>query len=41
MGIVRSTFIIGADGVVLKVMPSVKPATHAEEVLATLATAAV
>jgi len=37
MGIVRSTFIIGPDGTVLKIMPSVQPATHAAEVLATLA----
>ena len=39
MGIVRSTFVIGADGNVIKVMRNVKPATHAEEVLAVLAAA--
>jgi peroxiredoxin Q/BCP len=37
MGIVRSTFIIGPDGIVLKIMPSVQPATHAADVLAALA----
>ena len=36
MGIVRSTFVIGADGKVVKAMPNVKPATHAEDVLAAL-----
>lgn len=36
MGIVRSTFIIDADGIVLKVMPNVQPATHAADVLTTL-----
>ena len=36
MGIVRSTFIIDADGIVTKIMSNVKPATHAEEVLSTL-----
>ena len=35
-GINRSTFVIGADGIVLKVFPKVKPATHADEVLAVL-----
>jgi len=33
MGIVRSTFVIGPDGVVQKVMRNVKPATHADDVL--------
>ncbi len=33
MGIVRSTFIIGADGKIEKVMPKVKPDTNAQEVL--------
>ena len=33
MGIVRSTFIIGPDGVIEKAMPKVKPDTNAQEVL--------
>ena len=33
MGVVRSTFIIGPDGVVEKVMPKVKPDTNAAEIL--------
>lgn len=37
MGIDRSTFVIGADGNVKKVMRKVKPATHADDVLAALA----
>jgi peroxiredoxin Q/BCP len=36
MGIDRSTFVIAADGTVAKVMRGVKPATHADEVLAAL-----
>jgi len=36
MGIERSTFVIDADGKVAKVMRSVKPDTHADEVLAAL-----
>ena len=36
MGISRTTFVIGADGTVEKVMHGVKPATHAEDVLAVL-----
>jgi peroxiredoxin Q/BCP len=40
MGIVRSTFVIGADGTVEKAMRNVKPATHADDVLAVLAAAA-
>ena len=36
MGIVRSTFVIGADGNVTKVMRNVKPDTHADDVLAAL-----
>ena len=36
MGIVRSTFVIGPDGNVVKVMRNVKPATHADDVLAVL-----
>jgi peroxiredoxin Q/BCP len=35
-GITRSTFVIGADGTVVKAMPNVKPATHADDVLAIL-----
>jgi peroxiredoxin Q/BCP len=35
-GVDRSTFVIDADGTVKKVMPKVKPATHADEVLAVL-----
>ncbi|MGV3770481.1 MAG: thioredoxin-dependent thiol peroxidase [Sphingobium phenoxybenzoativorans] len=34
MGIERSTFLIGADGTVLKVWPKVKVKGHAEDVLA-------
>jgi len=37
MGVSRSTFVIGADGTVQKVMHGVKPATHADDVLAVLA----
>ena len=37
MGIVRSTFVIGADGNVIKAMRNVQPATHADDVLAVLA----
>jgi len=40
MGIARSTFVIGPDGTVEKVMHDVKPATHTDDVLAVLATAA-
>lgn len=36
MGIARSTFLIGPDGVVREVFKKVKPGRHAEEVLATL-----
>lgn len=36
MGILRITYVIGADGRVAAVFPKVKPATHAEEVLAVL-----
>jgi peroxiredoxin Q/BCP len=36
MGIVRSTFVIGPDGTVEKVMRNVKPATHADDVLEAL-----
>jgi peroxiredoxin Q/BCP len=37
MGVNRSTFVIGADGTVRKVFHDVKPATHADDVLAALA----
>ena len=36
MGVVRSTFVIGKDGNVEKVMPKVKPDTNAAEILAWL-----
>jgi thioredoxin-dependent peroxiredoxin len=36
-GVKRSTFVIGADGTVKKAMHNVKPATHADDVLAALA----
>jgi peroxiredoxin Q/BCP len=36
MGIERSTFVIDADGNVVKVMRKVKPAEHADDVLAAL-----
>ena len=37
MGVERSTFVIDADGKIAKVMRRVKPDTHADEVLAALA----
>ena len=37
LGVNRSTFVIDADGTVKKVMHDVKPATHADDVLAALA----
>ena len=37
MGVKRSTFVIDADGTVKTVMHDVKPATHADDVLAALA----
>jgi peroxiredoxin Q/BCP len=37
MGVERSTFVIGEDGTVKKVMRKVKPDTHADDVLAVLA----
>jgi len=37
MGIVRSTFLIDAEGTVVRVMRNVKAATHADDVLALLA----
>jgi peroxiredoxin Q/BCP len=36
MGVERSTFVIDADGNVAKIMRSVKPNTHADDVLAAL-----
>jgi peroxiredoxin Q/BCP len=36
LGISRSTFVIAEDGTVKKVMLNVKPATHADDVLASL-----
>jgi peroxiredoxin Q/BCP len=36
MGVERSTFVIGPDGTLAKVMRRVKPDTHADEVLAAL-----
>ena len=35
-GVMRATYIIGADGVIQKVFPKVKPDTHAAEILAYL-----
>jgi peroxiredoxin Q/BCP len=35
-GIQRSTFVVGEDGTVKKVLRNVKPATHADDVLAVL-----
>ena len=37
-GVSRSTFVIDADGNVKKIFHNVKPATHADEVLAALGT---
>jgi peroxiredoxin Q/BCP len=39
MGVNRTTFVIGADGAVVKVFENVKPLTHADDVLAALAAA--
>ena len=36
MGVERSTFVIGADGTLVKVMRKVDPKTHADDVLAVL-----
>ncbi|MDZ4159989.1 MAG: thioredoxin-dependent thiol peroxidase [Anaerolineaceae bacterium] len=36
MGVLRTTFLIGADGVIIKVFENVKPADHSAEVLAAL-----
>lgn len=35
-GVIRSTFVVGEDGTIVKAWPKVKPAEHAEEVLAVL-----
>ena len=40
MGVTRSTFVIDPDGTVAKVMHDVKPATHADDVLAVLTASA-
>ena len=37
MGVNRTTFLIGPDGTVARVMHDVKPASHADDVLAALA----
>ena len=39
MGVERSTFVIGSDGAVAKMMRNVKPETHADDVLAALESA--
>ena len=36
MGVARSTYLIGPDGVIRKVFEKVKPGQHAEEVFAAL-----
>ena len=36
IGVVRTTFIIGKDGVITEIMPKVKPDTNAADVLAKL-----
>ena len=36
MGVNRTTFVIGADGAVVKVFEKVKPLTHADDVLTAL-----
>ena len=36
MGVVRTTFVIGEDGTIERVMPKVKPDTNAAEILAAL-----
>lgn len=36
MGILRSTFIIDEQGIIVKVFPNVKPNNHSQEVLAVL-----
>jgi peroxiredoxin Q/BCP len=39
LGVNRTTFLIAPDGTVAKVLHGVKPATHADDVLAALAPA--
>jgi len=36
MGVERSTFVIGEDGTLQRILRNVKPATHADDVLAAL-----
>ena len=36
MGVIRTTFIIDEKGMIIKIMPKVKPDTNATEVLAEL-----
>ncbi|MBM3766617.1 MAG: peroxiredoxin, partial [Acidobacteria bacterium] len=36
MGVARTTFVIGPDGKIAHIFDNVKPAGHAEEVLAVL-----
>jgi peroxiredoxin Q/BCP len=36
MGVERTTFIIGADGTITRIFRKVKPAGHAQEVLAAI-----
>ena len=36
LGVIRNTFVIGADGVITHVFPNVKPTGHAAEVLSAL-----
>ena len=36
MGVERSTFVIGEDGTLRRILRNVKPATHADDVLAAL-----
>lgn len=38
-GVLRTTFLIGADGMILRVFPDVKPDGHSKEVLAALQSA--
>jgi peroxiredoxin Q/BCP len=37
MGVIRSTFIIDDEGIIVKVFPRVRPKNHSQEVLAALA----
>jgi peroxiredoxin Q/BCP len=37
MGILRTTFLIGADGVILRVFQNVRPEGHSQEILGALA----